>query len=90
MKEEQSLEDHLGAVQNLPKWELNKDLFDTILQRLEEKEQVVNIRWMAAASVLILLFSGMMIIAGVKKKHEFAQIQMELLSKNYAVNNLNY
>jgi hypothetical protein len=84
MKEEQSLEDHLGAVQNLPKWELNKDLFDTILQRLEEKEQVVNIRWMAAASVLILLFSGMMIIAG------FAQIQMELLSKNYAVNNLNY
>jgi hypothetical protein len=90
MKEEQNLEDHLHAVQNLPKWELNKDLFDTILQKVEEKEQVVNIRWMAAASVMILLFSGMMILAGVKKKQEFAQIQLELLSENYAVNILNY
>jgi len=90
MKEEQNLEDHLHAVQNLSKWELNKDLFDTILQKVEENEQVVNIRWMAAASVLILLFSGMMITAGVKKQQEFALIQLEQLSKNYAINHLNY
>jgi hypothetical protein len=90
MREEQNLEDHLRAVENLPKWELKKDLFDSILQKVEEKERIQNVRWVTAASVLILLFSGMMIFSVFKKKQEFAEIQLEQLSKNYVVNNLNY
>ncbi|MHA8067448.1 hypothetical protein V7S76_12310 [Aquirufa sp. ROCK2-A2] len=90
MKQEKDFEDHLHAVQQLPKWELENDLYDAVIHRIEIRKESQNVRWMAAASVLILLFSGMMIFTGIKKKQEFTELQWKQLSNNYAVNNLNY
>lgn len=92
MKSEKELEDYLKTIQGLSTWKLEHDLTDQVLLRIKDKEKEQNaaIQWLAAASILVCLLSGLLFLAGLKEKQEFANNQQKAVSNMYAINNLNY
>jgi DNA-binding MurR/RpiR family transcriptional regulator len=88
MKEE-PLDEHLRVLQGL-QWKNQTNVLDQLFERLHEKEQNESMRWMAAASFVAILFSGMLFYAGKHAQQEITQIQLESVAKSYAVNNLTY
>jgi hypothetical protein len=88
MKEDK-LDEQLQILQGL-QWKNQTDVLDHFFDKILEKEQNESMRWMAAASFVAILFSGMLFYAGKHTQLEIAQIQLESVAKSYAVNNLNY
>ncbi|MHA8088013.1 hypothetical protein [Aquirufa sp. Wall-65K1] len=84
MKDDQQFEEYLKLIKDLEKWELSSSFQDELFTRMKESEQKKSIRWMAAASILALLFSSIILIANEKNKQKVAIIQLEQISKTYA------
>lgn len=88
MKED-PLDEQLQVLQGL-QWKNQTDVLDLMFERLNEKEQNESMRWMAAASFVAILFSGMLFYAGKHTQQEIAQIKFETIAKTYNVNLLTY
>lgn len=88
MKEDQ-LDEQLQILQGL-QWKNQTEVFDHLFDTMQEKEQNESMRWMAAASFVALIFSGILFYTGKHTQQEIAQIQLESVARSYAVNNLNY
>jgi hypothetical protein len=92
MKSEKELDDYLKTIQGLSTWKLEHDLTDPVIGKIKEKvkDQNTTTQWLAAASVLICMLSGLLFLAGLKEKQALASYQLKEVSKMYAINNLNY
>lgn len=90
MNEEQKLEEYLLTLKGLKQWKPKKDFWEDLPSVIQEKEQKARTRWMTAASFMAIIFSGFILLAGIKRKQVIAQIQIEQISEIYMVNNLNY
>ena len=88
MKED-PLDEKLQVLQGL-QWKNQTDVLDHLFDILQEKEQNESMRWMAAASFVAILFSGMLFYAGKHAQQEITQIQLESVAKTYNVNLLTY
>jgi heme/copper-type cytochrome/quinol oxidase subunit 3 len=87
MKKDQQIDEYIQAIKGLGNWESNIDFSADLFIRIKEKKTV---RWMAAASILAFIFSGLMLTAYSKNKQEITKTKMEKMAEIYAVNTLNY
>lgn len=88
MKED-SFEEPWNALKGLH-WQNQTDVLDRLFDAIQAKEQRESLRWMAATSLIVLLFSGILFMAGKEAQEEIEQNQIDAVAKAYAVNNVNY
>ena len=90
MKEDQILEEHLRPLKGLGGWKQYHDLSDTVFQAIQENEKSKTIRLMTVSGLLAILFSGILLTAGMEIRQTVTKTRLEQVAETYEVNNLNF
>lgn len=90
MKEDQILEEHLRPLKGLGSWKQYHDLSDTVFQAIQENEKSKTIRLMTVSGLLAILFSGILLTAGMEIRQTVTKTRLEQVAETYEVNNLNF